>query len=108
MDDGELGSAAEAPKATRSRRGKADGDEPTHIRFIGTLGDDTESSSCVVFGKLFYRGKSVPLSNLDGTNPEKTALSPEQFAKLKANPAFELSDGTDPEPEGDAAFAEEA
>lgn len=66
----------------------------THIRFVGHPSDD-ENSATVVFGKQFYRGKWVPITNLDGTNRDKKALPPEQLAKLLANPAFQVGDGED-------------
>lgn len=66
----------------------------THIRFVGHPSQD-ENSACVVFGKQFYRGKWVPWANLDGTNPEKKALTPEQLEKLTNNPAFEKGNGED-------------
>ena len=68
--------------------------EPTHIRFIGHPSDD-EHSATEVFGKRFYRGKWVPIANLNGGNPEKKALEPAQLAKLLANPAFQVGDGKD-------------
>jgi hypothetical protein len=67
---------------------------PTHIRFIGHPSDD-ENSSTSVFGKVFYRGKWVPLANLNGGNPEKRALDGDLFAKLVRNPAFQLGNGDD-------------
>jgi hypothetical protein len=84
----------------------------SHIRFVGHP-SDSENSATVVFGKQFYRGKWVPLSNLDGGNPDKKALPPEQLAKLIANPAFQLGNGEDtPVPgmgdEGEAELHEEA
>lgn len=84
--------------------------KPTHIRFIGTAGDDTENSSCSVFGKVFFRGKWVPLTNLDGTNPDKTPLTEAQMVKLLGNPAFQLGDGKvdDPLPGMDEDVAQEA
>lgn len=96
------------PSTKASKKAKVTA-EPTHVRFIGTKSDDTEASSCVVFGKNFYRGKWVPISNLDGTNPDKKALEPEQLVKLLNNPAFELGDGNDVDgPSGSVEVAEEA
>lgn len=64
----------------------------SHIRFVGHS-EDGENSVCTVFGKNFRRGVWVPFSNLDGTNPDKKALTEGQIAKLRANPAFETGDG---------------
>lgn len=80
---------AAAPKAAAEPKG-----DPSHIRFIGYPSDD-EHSSTEVFGKRFYRGKWVPLSNLDGGNPEKKALPEAQLKKLLHNPAFQLGHGED-------------
>jgi len=80
----------------------------THIRFVGTPGDATENSYTEVFGKRFYRGKWVPLENLDGRNREKKALTYNQFTKLVSNPAFELGDGEDTSLPGAAGTADEA
>lgn len=83
----------------------------THVRFVGHASDD-EHSATEVFGKRFYRGKWVPIANLDGTNPEKKALSDVQLKKLLGNPAFQVGDGSDtPVPgmeEEDTPKAEEA
>lgn len=81
--DAEFGETATETKAGAS-----------HIRFVGHPSED-ENSACTVFGKTFYRGKWVPLTNLDGTNPEKKALTEFQLGKLTANPAFELGNGED-------------
>lgn len=98
-EDKKAASAAEKPKGA-----------VTHIRFVGDPSEG-EGSSCTVFGKTFYRGKWVPLTNLDGTNTEKKALDPSELAKLKGNPAFQLGDGTDapvPGVDGEAIVSEEA
>lgn len=89
---------AKAPETKKTERPKG---PPTHIRFIGHPSDD-ENSSTSVFGKVFYRGKWVPIENLNGGNPEKRAMHPDQLRKLigddeghTGNPAFQLGHGED-------------
>lgn len=70
----------------------AKSDNKSHIRFVGHPSED-ENSATVVFGKQFFRGKWVPISNLDGTNPDKKALPEEQLLQLLENPAFQVGSG---------------
>ncbi len=101
----------EAKTASKTAEGKgamkADtSGPPTHIRFVGNASSD-ESSECVVFGKRFYRGKWVPLANLNGSNPDKKALDEGQFKKLLGNPAFEVGHGEDKPIPGNASDIEQ-
>lgn len=66
----------------------------SHIRWIGDTSSN-EAPHTSVFGKLFHRGKWVPVANLTGENKDKAALSDTQQSKLAGNPAFQLGDGKD-------------
>lgn len=84
-------------RAEQMRAARPEG--KTHIRFIGHPSQE-ENSATVVFGKQFYRGKWVPISNLDGGNPDKKALEPDKLRKLLANPAFQVGAPSDDPPPG--------